>query len=380
MTRHPLTFLFMVLLLVGSMAPIGCAPGVDTTYGRVRSRSVNGTAALAELIRQDGHTVRVAVRLNDQVGEEADTIIRFAPYPGPPAEEEADWYLDWLYEEDDRRLIYVCRDYDAEAEYWASLLDKLPKEDPKRERIETLQSKAKRWPSNLPDPPDEPADPEYWFEIEDPEGPTFCQTLTGPWASDIDPETAKITRHRALIATVEDVLLEGDGFPLAMEWSWYEKSSILVLANGSFLLNATLVNPARRPLAFEVVHWAIAGDAPRQVIFVEGASPLSEAADAPPSPWELFSRVPQLGWIAGHFAALGLVAALAFAVALGRPRSLQSSGADRPKAHAEALGTLLAKTHDERAARALLEIYSRWRHVPGHDQQRTQTRPRPRSR
>jgi hypothetical protein len=56
-----------LVLVVFGLCPLGCSEGVDATYGRMRGESVNGTGALAELFRQEGHTVRAAVRLTDDL-------------------------------------------------------------------------------------------------------------------------------------------------------------------------------------------------------------------------------------------------------------------------------------------------------------------------
>src|SRR5438270_610406 len=100
------------LLAIAALALSGCGSEVDSTYGRVRDPSVNGTAALANLFRDRGHTVRSAVRLSDELADWADVIVRFAPFPGPPGKEEAAWYQGWLTRIGERRLVYVPRDFD----------------------------------------------------------------------------------------------------------------------------------------------------------------------------------------------------------------------------------------------------------------------------
>ena len=75
---------------------------------------------------------------------------------------------------------------------------------------------------------------------------------------------------RPEVGDAETVLLKGDGEALVMEWTRFNASRVLVLANGSFLLNAALLNKARRPLAKHVVSWAVDDDGPLRVAFVEG--------------------------------------------------------------------------------------------------------------
>ncbi len=68
------------------------------------------------------------------------------------------------------------------------------------------------------------------------------------------------------------------------------------------------------------------------------------------------------GWVVAQLLVLGLVACLARAPRLGRPRPEPASGEDRPVAHPEAIGALLARTGQAGDARELLESYRRWRY------------------
>jgi hypothetical protein len=346
----------------------GCSTTfLDTSYGRVRGSSINGTGVLAELFRTEGHTVRTAVRLTEELDDWAEVIVRFAPYPGPPEKDEAAWYLEWLGHSRERRIIYVPRDFDAEADYWSEVLDHLPKDADRslHDRAEMLRRKARTWVSHLPPEPKEAANADDWFAIKNSKvatGPTVCKTLGGPWAQGVDPARAAVSRHETIKVEAEIILLEGDGEPLAIEWSRYNASRVLAVANGSFLLNEPLVNPARRPLARRVVLWA--GSEPSHVAFVEGRYVLG----GPPQPRSVFEllEVPPFGWVMAQLLVLGLAGCLARAARLGRPRVEPPSGEDRPASHPEALGALLARTGQAREARALLENYRRWRAGPGH--------------
>jgi hypothetical protein len=351
------------VLLIGLVLPTlsGCSAGLETSYGRTRGASLNGTGTAAALFREAGHNVRTAIRLSDELDAWADVIVRFAPRPGPPPSDEADWYDGWLTREHDRRLIYVPRDYDAQAEYWTSVLEQLPEDAPADQRARglKLRDEARKWPDHRPDVPKEVASPEDWFAVEvpEPDVATVCTTLGGPWGREIDPARAALTRHETLKVESETVLLAGDDRPLAIEWTRFNDSRVLVVASGVFLLNATLVNPARRPLALRVVDWA--GDSPRNVAFVEGSSVLGEEASMP-SVFKLL-RVPPFGWVAAQMMVLGLAACLARAPRLGRARSEPSAGEDRPVAHPEALGILLARIGQPEQARTIIDAYRQWR-------------------
>ena len=101
------------------------------------------------------------------------------------------------------------------------------------------------------------------------------------------------------------------------------------------------------------------------VAFVEGSFVLGQE-EATPSLWKLLERLPALQWVAGQMALAALFAALARAPRLGRPRPDPPSGADRPAAHAEALGALLAASRATRESLDLLDRYRQWRrgHAP----------------
>ncbi len=108
----------------------------------------------------------------------------------------------------------------------------------------------------------------------------------------------------------------------------------------------------------KVVRWA--GDVPRNVAFVETRHPESDAVGV----GSVFAmlRVEPLNWVLAHWMGFLLLLSLSAAAILGRPRAEPSPGADRPVAHAEALGDLLRRTRDSDAARDLLDAYRRWRH------------------
>jgi hypothetical protein len=305
--------------------------------------------------------VRTARRLTPELDDWADTIVRFAPRPGPPETDEAAWYNDWLDHGRGRALCYVPRDYDARADYWAAVLERLPAGTPagERDRATRLRDAARSWPLNLPPQAKQVAGPEEWFAVDVPKdnAAVVCTALGGQWGNGIDAAAAALPRHQTLKVVSETVLLTGDNRPLAIGWTRNNASRVLVVASGAFLLNAALVNPARRPLAVRAIGWA--GAAPRKLAFVEGSSVLG-AAPGPRSVFELLN-VPPFGWVAAQMLALGLAACLARAPRLGRPRPEPAADTDRPAAHAEALGALLYRTGQAAEARVPLEAFRQWR-------------------
>jgi hypothetical protein len=348
-----------LVLVVGSVS--GCSRGPETVYGSSRGDSVNGTAVLADLLRLRGHEVRTARHLTDELAGWADVIVRFASIPGPPEREEAQWYAGWLDDEPDRSLVYVVRDYDAEAEYWKLVVDRLsaPTEANLRTEAEARRDRASHWISRLPSRAVKPADASTWFTVDralDPSAP--CKALAGPWADATDARQAAIPLHEPLSAKGTQVLLTGDDHVLAMQWQMGQGGKVLAIANGSFLLNVALVNPARRPLAEETADWI--GEEPRRIAFVDGPSVIGDAR-GPRSLVELISDDARIRWVVLHLGLFGLLACLARAPRLGRPHADPPSDADRPAAHAEALGTLLERGRSPGSALDLLATYRRWR-------------------
>lgn len=351
------------LLALFTLALPGCGETLETSYGHVRGKSINGTGALAAMFRARGCEVRTALRRTDKLSEWADVIVRFAPFPGPPERDEARWYGHWLDNHPDRALVYIPRDYDADKDYWSRVLDDLPQNTSaeRRARIERERDHPLRFLELPPTRPKEIADATDWFGVNPaPNPPAPCKSLDGPWADGIDPAKAAVVEHETLKVDAETVLLGcGPKKAIAMEWTRYNDSRVLVIANGSFLLNAALLNPARRPLAEKVVEWA--AEEPLHVAFVEGLFGEGDE-DGSLSIFSIIARVTSIRWVMIQMLVLGLAACLWRAPRLGRARSEPASDADRPVAHAEALGALMARLRRVAEAQAILDAYRRWRY------------------
>ncbi len=380
-TRHHFLWLFALVLASGLA---GCGTEIETAYGRSRGKSINGTNAVLELVRGRGHQVRAAIRYNETLANWADVIVRFAQAPGSVSSEEADWLDTWLKTKPGRKLVYIAHDSDAGPEFWPQMLATLPPTgaDAERQKMEDRLRESRTWIADLPARAKQPAKVDDWFGIEpsDPKKPrevTTCRSLSGPWAAGVDPVAAALPKHEAIRAeNDETVYLNGDGSKLAIGWSFYgnrdeddsddeirsKAGGVLVLANGSFLVNAGLLNKARRPLAAHVLDWI--GDGPSKVAFVEGENVLAESDSDSISPFHLLTVYP-FNWIAAHLAGFGVLFALALATTIGRPRPEPASEIERPSAHPIALGAILARTRQTALAHEILANYRRWRHPAG---------------
>ena len=145
-----------------------CAHGPDTEYGTSRGTSLTGLRSSPRC------SATAATRCERRSGSPtswpdwAEGIVRFAPYPGPPARDEAAWYRHWLAADPDRWLIYVVRDFDAESEYWKDVRDGLSEstEPDRRAEAEEKRVAAADWVARLPAKAKPAADPRRWFAVE----------------------------------------------------------------------------------------------------------------------------------------------------------------------------------------------------------------------
>jgi hypothetical protein len=347
---------------------------ITTGYGKRRgyeaADSVNGTSVLASMFTQAGHKVRTVTRLSPRI-DKYDTIVWFPDDYAPPTQEQRDWLEMWLLTGSKRTLIYVGRDYDAESNYWADIQASAPPEqaDELKRREATARSENDKARAAMPD--EEVAD---WFTVRRDSPRREAKTLRGPWADGIDAEKASIVIEGTLeppqedgaasdgatgsVTSVETLLASNnDALVTRLRDPAYGDGQIIVVTNGSFLLNYPLVNHENRKIAARLVSEAEPGD----VLFLEsgeGGPDISDKDDGNSIPTGLdLIKVWPLNVILLHLTMLGIVYCIARWPIFGRPRELPAdSTADFGK-HISALGELLRGTKDAAYAQARLEQY-----------------------
>ena len=131
-----------------------------------------------------------------------------------------------------------------------------------------------------------------------------------------------------------------------------------MVANGSFLLNAMLVNHEHRKLAGKLIDCL--GAAKQRVVFLEsgpGGPPLYDQEPAGESTGvEIFHAWPT-NWILLHLAAAGIVFCFARWPVFGRPREPEREAVADFGKHIDALAELLARSRDRTYAMARLLHY-----------------------
>ena len=355
-----------ILVLVGLVALVlwGGPDDIDGTYGRRKGgswSSVNGTGVLAGLFEQAGHTVFSWRMLSPRLRRRADCIVWFPDDFQPPSEKICDWLEDWLTEQPNRTLIYVGRDFDAAIWYWEQIQPNAPQDQRQEILRRKLEAKV-HFSQNLL----APATTEEcnWFTLKGGQKHREVRSLDGnpQWLEGVDPAKLEIElNHRLIPSRDVEVLLESEGDVL-VSTERFHQSRLIVVANGSFLLNLPLVNHEHRKLAGQLIdEIGPPGQTGQTVVFLEsGAGGLlvldSDPTAGPPSVLHIFNRWPT-NWILLHVAAVGIIFCVSRFPIFGRPRDLEPEGTSDFGRHIDAVAEFLQRSGDSTHATARLLHY-----------------------
>lgn len=325
----------------------GCMnPELESYYGRHEipgvSASVNGTDVLAGMFTETGNNVSFRRALVTAEMELVDTIVWFPNDYAAPKSEACEWFDDWLYESPGRTLVYVGRDFDAAPLYWKHMKGRVGPDQ--RRAYQLRELKAKVGALRPTDLTIEQLECD-WFAYE--QGPTReVTTLVGPWAAGVDPAKTEIQLSTKMTPLHSERLLTSRGDWLVARYAlpYWEGSQILLVANGSFLLNLPLVNHENRKLAGKLI--AAAGE-PRRVVFLESGpgGPPIDPVSTDNSLWTLFGAWP-LNAILLQLAVAGVIFCFASWPIFGRPKRPPPEPTSDFAKHVEAVGRLLAGTKD----------------------------------
>jgi hypothetical protein len=348
------------LLLCG-----GCGPDkIETEYGRRRGpgakTSVNGTAVLADMFRASGARVSTWRRLSPKL-ESADAIVWIPDDFAPPTDEQQQFLEDWLWAGVDRTLVYVGRDYDAATRYWEQARTTAPPEQEMELARRQAMAQSEFDAARAVIPREEDCG---WFNLRAATQRQTVRALDGPWSDGVDAAKAdlEITSRLEPPDDVDEVrtLLGAENQPLVFELrdERWDTGKVVVVANGSFLLNLPLVNHEHRKLAGHLI--ALCAPAKRVVLLESGAGGPSiverDADSNRQTGFEVFTVWP-LGFVMLHLAIVGITLCIAAFPIFGRPRELTSASTSDFGQHVTALGDLLAKTRDRQYAVDRLKDY-----------------------
>jgi hypothetical protein len=311
----------------------------------------------------------------------------------PPTPKQREFIEGWLREKPNRTLAYVGRDFDAAAAYWQRIRPLAPPDQVAEIDRRLAAARADHEASFSKMPREQFC---RWFTLRRDEARRKVKSLSGPFSRGIDAGKVEIRlRARYDTPTVEDVQLASDAGDEAGEstegqdeeaypWEQYlydpadelpseidvllasqddplvtrirdasfaDGSQILVVTNGSFLLNLPLVNHEHRKLAGRLID---ACGEPGSVGFLESgpggpAVFLDEPRSRYPTGLEALIVWP-IGCILMHLAVVGIVLYFALFPIFGRPRGLPPEPICDFGKHVDAMGQLLRRAGDPQYA------------------------------
>jgi len=358
--RGPLDMVAAVALVC--LVAIGCQPDISSGYGRRRApnarTSVVGTAVLAEMFEQAGDRVFSWYLLSPRIRDRADCVVWFPDDFEPPNKEARQWLEDWLLAVPGRTLIYVGRDFDAPSWYWQRVKPDTPSEQRPEINHRAAVAKSEFRIERQAIPNSEDCE---WFTVKGQYQPRKVRSLQGApdWVAGIDPAGLEIELNgRFLPSRDAQVLLASEGDMLISRQQW-DESQLIVVTNGSFLLNLPLVNHEHRKLAGKLI--GAVGPPGQTVVFLESSAggPFirdEDPAAGMPTGLEIFNIWPT-NWILLHLAIAGIIFCFSRWPVLGRPYEPEPPSQSDFGQHIRALAELLKRSRDHAYATTRLLRY-----------------------
>jgi hypothetical protein len=347
--------------LAACLLAAGCDEELNSIYGQRQGfggASINGTAVWAEMFEKAGHTVVSMRQLSPRLRKRAQAIVWVPDDFDPPSDEVRDWLEKWLSEGTGRTLIYVGRDFDAAPWYWEKVAPKAPAAL-QAEIAYRLQSAQSIY--DIKRSANSPVKHCPWFTIDRSNKPHGVRGLEGeaPWTDSIVASKLDIRLQGRIVPAADaEVLLKSNNDVLISSRP-VGNSRLVVVVNGSLVLNGPLVNHEHRKLAGMLVREI--GPPRKTVVFLEsgsGGPPIvnKDPRLAYPGPMEIFHVWPA-NWILLHLLVLGVLFCFFRYPLFGRPREPKPEATSDFGKHVDALGLLLAKTGDLAYANARLALY-----------------------
>ena len=347
----------------------GCEERIDTAYGGrtgpLDGPSVNGTAVFADMLAEAGHNVLSRTSLSPGLEDSADVMIWFPDDFRVPNPQVIGWLENWLTAKSGRTVVYVGRDFDAAIEYWKAVAPIVPaaQQADAKSQLDEAESDFSQARSSVLD-----GESCNWFTVKTLPMPRPVTTLTGPWSAGIDVKKTDIRLYstyqfdpsdEVLLAGNTDTLVARRRFSTPDSWSASIPSNqLIVVTNGSFLLNLQLVNHEHRKLAARLMSEIPPAS---RIVFLEsgpGGPPIRESDPVarPPNGLAVFSIWP-LGGVLLHLAVIGVLFCFARLPIFGVPRDPPETSRSDFSKHVAAFGELLHLTSDRGYAQARIDQY-----------------------
>jgi hypothetical protein len=322
--------------------------------------SVNGTAVLADMFQAAGHRVTSWGTLSPTL-ERVDVIVWFPDDIQPPSAEVVRWLDKWLGGSERRRtLVYVGRDFDAAPLYYQKVVPGAPPE--KAAELSRRQAASDNDWASVHDKLKDGTSCS-WFKYEVLNKPRDLRSLSGPWSAGVDASKTEIqVNSRFVLDPAAQRLLSSADETLVARWSpeRWNGSQVILVQNGSFLLNLPLVNHEHRKLAgalIDEVQNSAGLGAP--VVFLEsgpgGPRILDEdpRLELPPGPADR----PPLIYVWHHAILAAVLLVFASWSIFGRPQRIPPPPRSDFGQHVQSLGDLLERSGDREYCGSRLDQY-----------------------
>ena len=373
----------MILLTVFLIAinPFGSitASDIRTEYGKRRGlalRSVNGTSVFSAMFGQRVRSVTTWSRLSPRL-KRSDVIVWVPNSFELPNKKAVDFIEnDWLGLDDRRRrtLIFVARDFDAGIDYWKQQSDAASGQSyiESRSQFARMQSDhalARSYTGV--------ALKNEWFSIESNQSFVDATANRGRWLDDLEESLSQVTDANAELTypvagsldwpqpgkrqgRKYEVLLGSEETPLIVKitdkYGWPD-GQIIVVLNGSSILNLPLVEPENRIVASKLIDEC--GSKVRRVTFLETGPGGVQVSRQDPKAYSGFDalKIWPINSILMHLIVAGILYCMMVFPIFGRPRDLDGESPSNFGKHVKAMADLLVVTQDRSAAIAKVQQY-----------------------
>lgn len=368
--RRALGLLFVLAALAGCRD----TQDLEVAYGQRRGTSagsVNGTSVLAGMFDEAGFQVSSASHLAASL-HRCDVIVWAPDDFRPPAAEAREFFEVWFASQERKTLVFIGRDYDAAPFYWEAVSASAPV----AARVELMRRRARATAEHDTRRLDMPAEETIeWFTARRDHPRRKATRLDGPWSAGIDAAQSDIHTQGLLQIPTDAELstLWSESEPSAYRRPDFEpllstgpttlvsrvtkpawgNGQLIVVTNGSFLLNLPLVNHEHRKLAGHLIQACQPGS---RVAFLESGSAGPLMLDWTSVPKSAQTTREQVLLLV-HWCVLGLAYCFCVFPIFGRPKTLPDTAPSEFVQHVDALGELLKRTRDEQYARRHIEHY-----------------------
>ena len=380
-----LTSLFLIVCL-GAIS--GCSgnasPSVQTKYGKVNEqpRSINSTSLFAERLEELGYDITVRNRISPKINE-FNTIFWFPENircPSDKATKAIEKWMDQGY--GSKTLVYVGADYRADEDYYQAAQKRVSPElktESQRLLAEAqlaTQIRRNNWRDDFwPGESNIDCD---WFDIEVIKPRKHSNLLTGPMADNASFSVAPELPLEVMMSPKNSTakwevksLLTVDGEDMVYRLSDknpYATNQVIVVQNGSFLVNLAAADPSKQALADQLIAEALSLSEEGQhglgfgfseqmlILESEYEIPVRNTDFVNQNSWAWIAEEP-LCYIVPHALLWGVLFCFVYFPIFGRPKRTPKRSTATFRNHINAIAKQLSKSSSKEHARRTIEQY-----------------------